>query len=927
MRSEDIGCLGEIVADGALHRFHVDGDPKGKRNGWYVLYIDERPAGMFGCNKRLGDRKMTWRATAGLKSLTADERHKLAEASAAARAKRDADELERHLAAQKLADACWTAAKGSTTHPYLVKKQIEPHGAKVGVWKKQRPDGSYYTVAADALLIPMRDEEKGVWGLQAIFAEPVFMGGEDRGKDFIFGARKRGLWFSIGKPTVIDGALTILLCEGFATGASLHQATGAGVLVCFDRGNLLHVARKARAMLPVDARLVICGDEDLFTFVRGEPTNPGRIAALDAAKAVGGIAVFPQFSNLKSNPTDFNDLHLREGLEAVKGLIFSSWTPGEDDKLRTQTTQVGKLDFSSEPSEAGRASALPSSAKQTATVYPDESIWPAGYDSRSDGLYLGTEPGSVRLCDPIRVIGSGRAINGKGWGKVVAFQDHDRVEKVHFLSNAAMSKSPSAALAALADAGFTFLPSRTQQEKLVTAIFSARTRRRYLIAGSCGWIGNSFVYPGGAVQGAEDEPVMFVGGDAKPYLQTGTIEDWRRNVGQLARGNDILVLSIGVALCGPLLGPLRLEGSGFNLRGSSSTGKTSALSAAASVWSGGLGCGIQSWRSTPNGFEGIAAAHSESFLALDELGLVPPDIAGSTAYALSSGQGKNRAVETGRLAAQATWRLAYLSTGEISLSDHIRSAPNKPRSMVGQSVRLVDVDVGRGRQFGAWQELHGFSDGAEFSKALKANAQQHGGWLGPAFVAALQADAGFVERAQHMMAEFQRSASLEGDNGQVSRVVERFGLVAVACELAVGYGLLPWEQGAPTKSIQNVLAVWLETAGSRTVAHEDVEVVSRVKAAIEQRGSQFASLSGVELGSGRSFELLGYVSDDRSKFLFNRAGFEQVTGRTARQAADILDRHGLLERGDGDHFARKVVVAGHQHRLYTVYAKILDLDV
>src|ERR1700734_1904673 len=78
MEAVGIRTKDKIVGDGVLHRVHVDGDGKGSRNGWYLLHVDERPAGVFGCKKRLGDEKIKW-TMQGTKPLTPAERRELAE--------------------------------------------------------------------------------------------------------------------------------------------------------------------------------------------------------------------------------------------------------------------------------------------------------------------------------------------------------------------------------------------------------------------------------------------------------------------------------------------------------------------------------------------------------------------------------------------------------------------------------------------------------------------------------------------------------------------------------------------------------------------------------------------------------------------------------------------------------------------------------
>lgn len=342
MAKEGINYSGPIVADGQFHRVAHDDAPRGKRDVWLKLFIDERPAGMFGYNKLGNDTKFTWTAK-GLAPLTDEQRREQRAKIQEARTIAAAAEAARFEAAKASAAAAWDGGAPVSTHPYLAKKGVESYGLRVGAWEKSKADGSSWTAAQDALLIPMRDESKVVWGLQAIFAKPILIGGEDRSKDFTYGARKRGLWFSIGKPTVVAGRLTVLLGEGYATCATIHAATGVGILVCFDAGNLVHVAKTLRRLYP-DVRIVICADNDQWTEIRGVPTNVGVEKATEAAKTVDGIVVTPWFSDVNTKPTDFNDLHALAGLQEVARQVFGTWAssaPAEEEPPQLEPHEGG----------------------------------------------------------------------------------------------------------------------------------------------------------------------------------------------------------------------------------------------------------------------------------------------------------------------------------------------------------------------------------------------------------------------------------------------------------------------------------------------------------------------------------------------------------------------------------------------------------
>ncbi|MEO6320648.1 MAG: toprim domain-containing protein, partial [Polaromonas sp.] len=168
-------------------------------------------------------------------------------------------------------------------HPYLVRKGIQAHGIK--------QDG-------DVLLVPLRDTAGTLHSLQTITPD-----GDKR-----FRGRMKGCYHAIGKPKG-----RIIVCEGFATGASIHEATGEAVAVAFNAGNVGPVATALHKKYP-DLAIILAADDDIHT-----DGNPGRSKARDAALAVGGFVVVPHFpAGRPAKATDFNDLAALAGLDAVR---------------------------------------------------------------------------------------------------------------------------------------------------------------------------------------------------------------------------------------------------------------------------------------------------------------------------------------------------------------------------------------------------------------------------------------------------------------------------------------------------------------------------------------------------------------------------------------------------------------------------------
>lgn len=310
----------DIIGDGQLQRFYVEGDPKGTRNGWYVLFLDtdatfKYPAGEFGCWKR--GIQVSWCARSE-KELTPQEHHEIRARIEKAREERAALEREKHEAVAKIAHRIWDAAQDQHVdqHAYLVRKGVKSYGLRVGKWQN----------GTECLLVPVMDATGKLVSLQGIFQNVSPTIGRD--KDFLKGGKKRGCWFPIGSQPP-GGKGVILLCEGYATGASLHEATGLHVAVAFDAGNLKPVAYELRRRWPA-CTIVVAADNDRWTAPTPENPhvmeNPGvtQARAVHAALPSRTVVAIPEFKNLDDRPTDYNDLHKREGIATVRAQIYAA---------------------------------------------------------------------------------------------------------------------------------------------------------------------------------------------------------------------------------------------------------------------------------------------------------------------------------------------------------------------------------------------------------------------------------------------------------------------------------------------------------------------------------------------------------------------------------------------------------------------------
>ena len=348
-----------------------------------------------------------------------------------------------------------------------------------------------------------------------------------------------------------------------------------------------------------------------------------------------------------------------------------------------------------------------------------------------------------------------------------------------------------------------------------------------------GWHGRAFVLPDATYGDTGGESVILqTAGTAPAYDMAGTLDGWRDEVARYAVGNSRLGAGALRPLRGPLLYLLGEESGGFHFAGGSSTGKTTALYCAASVW----GCPVHSWRATDNAAEGLARGASDAFLPLDEVSQADGRAVDAMAYMLGNGAGKARMRRDASARPIITWRLLFLSTGETGLAAKMQEGGRRARA--GQEVRVVEIPADAGAGLGLFENLHGFASGDALARHLRLAAERHKGHAARAFLAEITKRPGGDRRgcrSRPGCAGSRRNLPA-GADGQVSRVARRFGLIAAAGELAAGLGILPWPEGEAERAAARCFGDWLQARGG-TGSAELRDGIAQVRAFLEAHGS------------------------------------------------------------------------------------------
>ena len=227
----------ELILDGKIHRFRsgTKGGAAGDKTGWYVIYSDGIAAGKFGCWR--SGVESNFRANIG-RDITAAEEMAHTRRMAEARALRDAELVKKHEIASDTVETIWTNCTAAhPDHPYLKRKGIEVHGARV------TGDGR--------LVVPLFDFEGSLSSLQYIDAEG--------GKLYHPGGATGGMSWQLG---TTDEPGTIYMAEGFATAATIYQVTGKPVVIAYSASNLVPILAALRVRHGATQDIVIVADND-----------------------------------------------------------------------------------------------------------------------------------------------------------------------------------------------------------------------------------------------------------------------------------------------------------------------------------------------------------------------------------------------------------------------------------------------------------------------------------------------------------------------------------------------------------------------------------------------------------------------------------------------------------------------------------------
>lgn len=746
-------------------------------------------------------------------------------------------------------------------------------------------DSNTVTLLTDgSLIIPLMDADGTITAAQTI--KP------NGDKRLLLDSAKNGSYYPINEPVNVS---TVIIAEGLATAMTCQLIQPeAHTVAAIDASNLIHVAKVMRTKYP-ESQIIIAGDNDSKNEV-----NTGKVKAEAAAREVSGYVSIPPCQG------DWND-YLQSREREATASAFSEGMYQPQDNMAMKEDNVIHID-----------------AKKK--VRPHDDLAPF-FDKRHGGLYYierkqNNTTGEIDeketwFSDEMATVGIGS--DGKDSYLVIQMKQEGSNRIIYEAIPRRELGSPQG-WGRLRSRGVNITTKRGQLDLLANYLQRKGKRDEWTITHTAGWHDGAYVMPDGHIIGTPSRPVAFCGGTSAVagYVVRGTDESWRKNVGNLMKGNQSMILGGLVALAAPLNSLSGGSSFGIHLFAQSSAGKTTTVEAASSIY--GVPDELKlTWDATKYGLTIEAASRNDGFMPIDEIGQGNDvrHVAGS-AYSLFNGTGRIQGNKDGGNKAVLRWAIVALSTGEEDFETYLIRNGVTPKA--GQLVRLVSVP------FTDTVEFHSLDDGDLHSRAIKRASTQHCGAVGRAWIEYLANNQDIANQKVTFKENEWLSSLPEEASPQVKRVATRFAMLDATAELATS--ITGWDIAECSRFIRNSFNEWLENYG--TGNREKYQVVKRARDFIQRYGlNRFQPYTyGKRNGdldrtyAGRITNLAGYLvsgrrEDGKDEYHIIPSVFEDeiLSGIQKKLGAEALDEAGILVRPESGRVDGKTIsINGSQQR-------------
>jgi len=559
--------------------------------------------------------------------------------SKAANADADATDLEEEKTdpevIEEALDLLCNSPFAIAEHPYLKEKGIKQHGLK-------RLDSSREEANLGALIVPVYDKNFMLQGVQFV---------STKNKAYLTGTRPKGCFYCF------DGKKDLMyICEGLATAATINEVTGKMTFITFGYGNLEAATLNIQQAFP-DSKIVIAADNNAQPADNDNTKNPGVDAARKIFNQHNIPYTYPLFKDNKTGKgyADFNDLRKQSSAkevskQLVKNLVENSSKFIEFKKICDKKI-AGDTDDDTIITFAPEEDACFISNRKTGLIYQKIHTSDKSDDA---GEHSSKKVETTYISQDLRITAKLTTENNEDFLFRAEFIDEKNIPHQCDFQSSLLGSRGNEILQRLIAIGLK-VNLKLNARMLLYWYISLAIPEKYLrYVTKTGLIKreSKFTYVlSNEVIGIEDpnEQVVFINSfiteNTTNIAQKGTLEEWKENIGKYCKDNTRLIFACCSSFASPFAGVLSKELNGIHYFGESSSGKTSSLKVAASIW--GTPSYMGQWLTTANAAEGSAVMRNNLPMILDELSQAKPKEVGSMIYMVSQGKTKGRATTDG----------------------------------------------------------------------------------------------------------------------------------------------------------------------------------------------------------------------------------------------------------------------------------------
>ena len=523
--------------------------------------------------------------------------------------------------------------------------------------------------------------------------------------------------------------------------------------------------------------------------------------------------------------------------------------------------------------------------------------------------------------------------NDNSWGMLVKFKDIDNVDRQTFLKRTDWL-GEKGAVEILQDQGLQLKGLDKKNFNLINEYLNEfKPEIQAIGVNMVGWQADNKTYmlpfvdePRNCYSSADKKSVEYIlqqkGRAVRILKKKGTLEEWKRTVGEVCRGNHLHSFSILVSLTPIALKLLDEEGGFVHYVGSSSIGKSTILEVSKSVWGHE---NLGSFRSTHNSLEGICKNSNDGVMFLDEMGEVDAEDLFKIIYMLANGVTKSRADTNGNAKETTYFTVLAQSTGEIGLEAKL--AEKRIQVKGGLFMRMAELDADRGKGLNTFDVLNinpdtgiRFEDGKAQAEYLKTHAQENYGVVIDSYLKILVPKVDEYKKDLKKIKAQWLQRKLNGNEGvELARMAKRFSTIFASGVIAVELGIIPHSIKEIEECVDDMFINWLERFGGDTPHELKVIIANIHKLCIENQYSRFQNAYPTEderlnlpkdkAGYWKTEKTTledGKIESILSEFWINKAVFDReiIKGQDKKVFYPLLVENGFILKGDNGRYVQ-----------------------